>query len=158
MNERQQIVPIGGLVATVALAAYMVVQLHAQATIPARDFSNAAVAEVHDTQGQVFLRGQFVPVPEEDEDIERKARLESAGIDADATGEAEVEFSKEDPAQQEVEFSVRNLQPGMALTFVIDGHVVGQAIVDPQGRAEIEVDIAASGAAASRRPDRSPTH
>ena len=157
MNERHQIVPIAGLVATVAIAMYMVVQLHAQAVTPAGDFRNAAVAEVHDTASQVVLRGLFIPVPEEDEDVERKARLESSGIDADATGEAEVEISKVDPAHQEVEFSVGNLQPGMALTFVIDGQAVSQARVDPQGRAEIEVDIAAPGAA-SRRPDGSPLY
>ena len=46
---------------------------------------------------------------EEDDDIERKAPLQSTGIDADALGEADVEFTKDAPSDQEVEFSVRNL-------------------------------------------------
>ena len=150
MNDRRQIIPVAGFIATIAMAAYMVVRLSAQDEAPVRDFSNAAVAEVHDGQGQVLLRGAFAVVPEADSDIERKARLESTGIDADATGEAEVEVSTEGPREQEIEFSVRNLQPGIALTFLIDGHVVGKATVDRRGRAEAEIDLSEPGATASR--------
>jgi hypothetical protein len=150
MKDQQQIIPIAGLLATVAIAAYMVVQLNAQATTPIGDFSNAAVAEVHDGQGQVLLRGEFAAVSEEDDDLERKAKLESTGIDGDATGEAEIELSNETPGHQEVEFSVENLQPGTALTFLIDGQRVGQATVDRRGRAEMEIDIPVSGAGPSR--------
>lgn len=141
MNDTRQIIPIAGLVATFAMSAYMVVQLSAQTASPAGDFRNAAMAEVHNAQGQPILRGQFSAVDEEDDDVERKARLESSGTDADATGEAEIEFPRNDPARQEVEFSVQKLEPGTALTFLIDGQAIGQATVDRQGSAEIEITI-----------------
>jgi hypothetical protein len=140
--EKRQIIPLAGLIATIAMAMYMVAQLNGQAAMPAGDFRNAAIAEVHDGQGQVLLRGEFAVTSEEDDEVERKARLEPTGVDPDAAGEAEVEFSKNAPAQQEIEFSIRNLQPGSALTFLIDGQSVGQATVDRRGRAEMEVDIA----------------
>jgi hypothetical protein len=142
MNDTRQIIPIAGLVATFAMAAYMVIQLSAQTAAPAGDFRNAVMAEVHNAQGQPILRGQFSVTNEEDDDVERKARLESSGTDADATGEAEIEFPRTDPSRQELEFSVQKLEPGTALTFLIDGQSIGQATVDRQGRAEIEITVA----------------
>lgn len=145
MNDKRQIVPIVGLAATAAFALYMVVQLNGQAP-SAGDFSNAAVAEVHDAQGQTILRGQFVQVQDDDDDdVERKAKLEPVDGSAATSGEAEVEFEKNAPAQQEVEFSVKNLQAGSTVTFVIDGQTVGQATVSGRGRAELEIDVARSG-------------
>ena len=148
MNHSRQLIPLGGLLATIAVAAYMVVQLNGQSA--AVDLSNATIAEVHDAQGQTVLRGQFVVDPEDDDDIERKAILESTGIDDDAVGTAEVEIERNGAALQEVEFSVRNLQPGVVLTFVVDGQTIGQATVNRRGRAEIDVDVPASAAAARR--------
>ena len=151
MSNTRQIVPIAGLAGTLALAVYMVTLLHAQTTVPAADFTNAAIAEVEDSQGQIVLRGQFAVADEQDDDdVERKAALQPAGTDTDAAGEAEVEFAKSAPAQQEVEFSVRNLAAGTSVTFLIDGHVIGQASVDRRGRAELEVDVPRPGAAVSR--------
>ncbi len=150
MKEKRQMIPAVGLVATAAIAAYMVTQLNGQGTAPTGDFTNAAAAEVRDAQGQVVLRGQFVLADEEDDDVERRAVLEPTGIDADAAGEAEVEFSKEAPATQEIEFSVRNLQPGGVFTFVIDGADVATATSDRRGRVEVEFDVRMPGTAASR--------
>ena len=150
MFERRQIIPAAGLLATMAAAVYMVVQLSAQTATPSADFTNAALAEVRDAQGQVLLRGQFQLADEEDDDIERKAVLAPTGVDADAGGDAEVEFSKNAPATQEVEFSVRNISPGAVLTFTIDGVDVATATVDARGRAGIERDVRTPGAAASR--------
>ncbi len=144
MTEKRQLIPIGGLLATIAMAAYMVAQLNGQ---PASgDFTNAVTAEVRDAQGQVVLRGQFAVAEEDDEDTERKAALEPTGIDPDAAGDAEVEFSKEAPSEQEVEFSIRNVEPGVVFTFVIDGTDVATATADGRGRAEVELDIAIPGA------------
>jgi hypothetical protein len=145
MKDKRQAIPLVGLLATVAVAVYMVAQLNSQGGPPTGDFTNAATAEVRDAQGQVVLRGQFVLGDEEDDDIERKATLEPTGVDADAAGEAEVEFSKTAPAIQEVEFSVRNLQPGIAFTFVIDGVDVATATADRRGRAEVELDVRLPG-------------
>jgi hypothetical protein len=151
MSNPRQMIPVAGLVGTAGFAVYMVTQLHAQTSAPAADFTNAATAEVQDAQGQIVLRGHFVPADEQDDDdIERKAPLQPTGADTDATGEAEVEFAKSAPTQQEIEFSVRNLAAGTSVTFLIDGQVIGQASVDRRGRAELEVDIRLPGAVESR--------
>jgi hypothetical protein len=150
MTSRRQIIPIAGLVATVAIAVYMIAQLNGQQATPTGDFTNAATAEVRDAQGQVLLRGQFAAVEEDDDDVERKAQLQSTGVDPDAVGEAEVEFSRNAPAEQEIEFSVRNVAPGAVLTFVIDGTEIASATADSRGRAEAEFDVRTAGAPGSR--------
>lgn len=141
-NHRYQLIPLAGLAATMGVAVYMVVRLSAQdAGGLTGDFSSAAIAEVRDAQGQVILRGQFALVEEEDDDTERKAPLAPAGSDTDASGEAEVEFSKAAPAGQEIEFSVHDVDAGATYTFLIDGTVVGAATADGRGRAALEIDI-----------------
>jgi hypothetical protein len=146
MKDKRQIIPAAGLLATVVAAVYMVVQLNGQTTAPTADFTNAAVAEVRDAQGQVVLSGRFHQV-DEDDDVERKAVLAATGIVTDAAGEAEVEFTKNAPAEQEVEFSVRNLPPNAAFTFVIDETEVATRTADGRGRAEVELDVLMPGAA-----------
>lgn len=150
MTNKIQIIPVVGLLCTVAAVGYMVVQLNAQSSTPIGDFTQASIAEVRDTQGQVVLRGQFAVAEEEDDDIERKATLAQTGVDADAAGEAEVEFAKAAPTVQEVEFAARNLQPGATFTFVIDGQDLGTATADRGGKAEIELEVRLPGAPASR--------
>ena len=150
MTNKARFIPVVGLLSTVAVMGYMVVQLNGQATAPTGDYTNAGVAEVRDAQGQVVLRGQFVLADEDDDDIERKARLEPTGVDADAAGEAEIEFAKTAPAVQEVEFAARNLQAGATFTFVIDGTDIGTATADRRGRAEVELEVRLPGAPASR--------
>ncbi len=90
MNDKRQMIPAVGLLATFVAAVYMVVQLSGQTTAPTGDFTNAAVAEVRDAQGQAVLSGQFQGSDEDDDDVERKAVLAPTGVDADAAGEAEV--------------------------------------------------------------------
>jgi hypothetical protein len=150
MRDKKQLIPIAGLVGTMAISAYMVTQLSGQGPAPAGDFTNAAVAEVRDAHGQVVLRGQFVVAEEEDDDVERKATLEPTGIDDDAAGQAEVELARANPVEQEIEFSVRDLQAGAAFTFVIDGIDVATATADQRGRAEVELEIKMPGATATR--------
>jgi hypothetical protein len=150
MKDKRQIFPAAGLVATVAVAVYMVVQLNGQTPAAAGDFTNAAAAEVRDGNGQTVLSGQFQATDEDDDDVERKAVLAPAGADTDAAGEAEVEFSKDAPANQEVEFSISNVAANTAFTFVIDGTVVATATSDDRGRAEVELDIRMPGTTASR--------
>jgi hypothetical protein len=147
MKDKRQLIPIFGLMLMAVIASYLIVQLNAQSTVSA-DFTNAATAEVRDGQGQVILRGQFVPVDEDDDDIERKATLAPTSGDADASGEAEVEYAKDSPMVQEVEFSIRNVQPGATYTFVIDGKDVATATADGRGRAEVEVDVRAGAGGA----------
>ena len=65
-------------------------------------------AEIRDSTGEVVLRGTFMLVEEEDDDIERKAAL-APTTGGEVMGEAEVEFATEMPADQEVEFAARGL-------------------------------------------------
>ena len=141
MRDKRQMIPAAGLLGIAAFAVYTVAQLSGQTTAVTGDFTNAATAEIKDAQGQVILRGQFQLADEEDDDIERKATLESTGVDADASGEAEIEFAESAPAHQEVEFSVRNIAPGDTFTFVIDGRDLGTAKADSKGRVELELEV-----------------
>ena len=142
MKFRNQLVPIVGLVAVIAAGIYMVVQLEGQEANAIRgNFTNAQQSEVRDAQGQAILQGPFVQVDEEDEDMERKAALKATGVDPDAAGEAEVEFAKAAPTSQEIEFTVRGLEPGAAYTFVIDGQSLTTVKADTRGRAEVELDV-----------------
>jgi hypothetical protein len=150
MKMMRQWIPVGGLAATIAAAVYMVVQLSGQAAPPTGDFTNAATAQVRDGQGQVVLQGQFSPPVEEDGGLERRATLSPTGVDADATGEAEVEFAKNAPTEQEVEFSVENLPPDATFTFVVDGTDIVSAKTDRRGSAEVELNVRMPAAAATR--------
>jgi hypothetical protein len=105
------------------------------------DFSNAVHAEVRDDRGQAILRGQFVTDGNSD-DMERKATLAQTGIDADASGEAEIEISGSgNRRRQEVEFEVRNLQPGGVYSFFIDSRLFATVTADNRGRGEHERDV-----------------
>jgi hypothetical protein len=154
MSERREWIPIAGLFATMAMVAYMVVQLGAQAPIASADFRNASVAEVRDAQGAVVLQGQFGTGEEDSDDddaeVERKAAMKAQA--GGPTGEAEVEFAKAGTVVQEVEFSVRGLQPGATYTFAIDGQAVATATADQRGRAEAELDVRMPGAPAPKQP------
>jgi hypothetical protein len=148
--SNKQMIPIAGLIGTMGLAAYMVVQLNAQTSNVTGDFTNAAVAEVRDAQSRTVLQGQFVAVEEEDDDSERKATLKPTGVDADASGEAEVEFAKTSKVTtQEIELLAKGLEPGARFTFVVDGQVLATATADRRGNVEVELDVKMPGAAAS---------
>jgi hypothetical protein len=141
MKDRRQWIPFGGLLVIAALVGYMVVQLNAQAAAVTADFRKAVTAQVRDARGQVVLEGPFAAVEEDDDDIERKATLAPIGGDADAAGQAEVEFAKTAATEQDVEFSVQNVEAGAAFTFWIDGTEVGSAKADRRGRAEAELTV-----------------
>ena len=148
MNTKQHL--ISGLVVSAFTATLAAAHLNAQNVNATGDFSNAARAEVRDAQGQIVLSGDFQSAEEEDDDVERKAVLAPAGADTDAAGDAEVEFSTDAPAEQEVEFAVRNLMPGATFTFVIDGVNVATATADRRGRAEVELTVRTSASAGAR--------
>jgi hypothetical protein len=143
-------IPVGGLLATIAAAGYMVVQLNGQAAAPTGDFTNAITAQVRDAQGQIVLEGRFMAPIEEDGGVERKATLAPSGADADAAGEAEIEYKPPTPTEQEIEFAVTNLQPGARFTFVIDSIDIASATADRRGRAEVELDVPMQGANPTR--------
>ena len=140
---KRQWIALAGLLATMGAAAFMVVQLVAQSqSAVSGDFRNAAVAEVRDAQSRTILQGQFAAVEEDDDDAERKAPLKPTGVDADASGEAEVEFAKTGTVTtQEIELSATGLEPGATFTFVIDGRTVATVTADRRGNAATELEI-----------------
>ncbi len=152
MSDKRQVISIAGLLLTMGFAIYMVVQLNAQGSSNVSgDFTNAAVAEVRDAQGQMVLQGQFAAAPADDDDeTERKAALKPTGVDADAEGEAEVEFAKAGATTQEIEFSATGLQPGATFTFIIDGRDIATANADDRGRVEVELEARMPGAPAAQ--------
>ena len=149
MTSSRQWIPFGGLLATIAMACYAVMQLHAQAQVqvPAADFRSAAMAEVRDARGQVVLQGQFMDSTDDDDDErERHAVLAAAGADTDAGGEAEVEFARTGATMQEVELTILNLAPRTTFTVAFDGIDVATVTTNQRGRAELDLDIRMPGA------------
>jgi hypothetical protein len=132
MISKRQLIPAMGLM-TIAFGTYMSVRLAAQT--PSQepfDFSNAVYAEVRENTS-----------PNE---IERKATLAPTGDVATASGEAEIEVSGSgNRRRQEVEFEVRNLQPGAIYTFVIDGRHFATVTANNRGRAEHERHVPLPG-------------
>ena len=144
MSKTRKMIPIAGLFAVIGVTAYMVVQLAAQSTNVTGNFTNAAIAEIRDAQGRTVLQGQFAVTAEEDDDTERKAPLKPTGIDADAAGEAEIEWPKAG-GPQEVEFTATGLEPGAKVTCVIDGQELATVTADKKGKAEAEFEVKMSG-------------
>ena len=105
------------------------------------DFRNAVTAEVRNAQDQVVLSGKFAETATDADEVERKAALTGTGVDADASGEAEVESCRGDCRSQEVEFSVVNLQPSTVFRLVIDGKDFATVTTDARGRASVERNV-----------------
>jgi hypothetical protein len=146
MDERQaRRFSIGATIAAVFLVAISPIGAQS-APVASGDFSAARTAEVRNAQGQVVLSGTFSVNDEDDDDVERKAKLAPTAVDADAAGDAEVEVDKTgNPRRQEVEFELSNLQPGAVFTLLIDGKVVATVTADDKGRATHEREIPMSG-------------
>ena len=143
MNNKLQIAAIAGLFAVILVATAAVVQLRGEpAAQITGDFRNATVAEVHDAQGQVLLRGSFAAIQADDAgEVERLATLTGALPDVKATGEAEIEYQADKPAEQELELTVRGLMAGIDVAFVIDGQTVATAKSDARGGVEVELAV-----------------
>ena len=131
-------------VALIAGGGYAVARLNPQEAILSADFRNAATAEIRDSRGDVVLRGTFMLVEEEDDDIERKAAL-ARPTGGEAIGEAEVEFATEMPTDQEVEFAARELAAGVTYSLVVDGRRVASVVADPRGRIAVELKVPLPG-------------
>ena len=138
---------LGVLMVLTAVVAVLVERTFAaEASLPAdvADLSNASTVEIKDNVGAVVLRGHFVEVPEDDDDLERKATLARSGTAAKATGQAEVEVSKaNNRLDQEVEVSVSNLAPGATYAVFIDSKQLGTFQTNKNGKGELELVTAA---------------
>jgi hypothetical protein len=127
---------------TAALAIVMVINLSGNQTANVTgDFRNATTAEVRDAQGKVLLRGTFAPAGDQD-DVERGATLAATPDGGQASGDAEIEYSKDKPNIQEIEFEVAGVPARAIVTLVLDGRDVISATADDKGRAKAEFDVA----------------
>jgi hypothetical protein len=105
------------------------------------DLSTASMVEVKDNAGLVVLAGQLVEIPEDDDDVERKAELKGSGISAGAAGFAEVEVAKDNNRiDQEVEVSVSRLIAGATYSVFVDGKQLGTFQTNKDGNAEVELN------------------
>jgi hypothetical protein len=144
VNKSVKRMSMAALGAVLVVAVAMIAQLMAQQQSKITgDFRNAQTAEVRDAQGTVLLRGTFAPADgDDDQEVERLATLQPTEAGATMAGEAEVEYQKDAPDTQEVEFQVLSAQPGAVLTLVVDGKAVLTATADGKGRAEAEAMVA----------------
>jgi len=146
MTSTRIVALFGGLAVTAALASVWVQgTIAAEASLPADvgDLSNASTVEIKDNSGAVVLRGHLLEIPEDDDDLERKATLAGSGPTAKATGQAEVEVSKtNNRVDQEVEVSVSNLAPGATYAVFIDAKQLGTFQTNQNGKAELELTTA----------------
>jgi hypothetical protein len=137
---------LGGLVITAGIASMWVQgTIAAEASLPVDvgDLSNASTVEIKDNSGAVVLTGHLVEVPEDDDDLERKATLAGSGTNSQATGQVEVEVSKiNNRLDQEVEVSVSKLAPGATYTVFIDAKQLGTFQTTQDGKAELELTTA----------------
>ena len=146
MLSARKAVPVAVIVALILVTGYVVARYNGQdPTIQRADFRNASTAEIRNSQGEIVLRGTFMLVEEEDDDIERKAPL-AAPAGGEVVGEAEVEFATEMPADQEVEFAARGLVAGATYTLLVDGRPVATLAADARGRIAIELEVPLPGA------------
>ena len=145
MNRTVLTFSMASLIALIAAGTLTAAQLSgAQAAPLAGDYRNALVAEVHDGQGHVLLRGSFAPADTDDEgEVERLAPLTPASPEVKGSGEAEVEYQTDSPTEQEVEFTLTGLTAGAEVFLVIDGHRVATAKADKHGRVSMEVAVKA---------------
>ena len=90
----------------------------------------------------MLARGTFAPNPGDEDEVERKATLAAAAAGGRVGGDAEIEYSNDDPNMQEIEFQVSGVPARAIVTLVLDGRDVISATADDKGRAEAEVNVA----------------
>jgi hypothetical protein len=130
------------LAVTAVVAVVMVIGLSGNQTASVSgDFRNATTAEVRDAQGKVLLRGTFAAAADTN-DVERQATLTATPEGGQASGDAEIEYSKDQPNVQEIEFEVAGVPARAIVTLVLDGRDVISATADDKGRAKAEFDVA----------------
>jgi hypothetical protein len=134
MLSRRKAVLVAAVLAVAAMTGYVVAVFNVRKpTLASADFRNAVTAEIRSSQAEIVLRGTFMLVEEEDDDIERKDAL-AATTGGEVMGEAEVEFA------------ARGLVAGATYTLVVDGRLVATVAADPRGRIAIELEVSLPGA------------
>lgn len=142
MTTKVPKIAAAGLAVTIAVAVVMVIGLSGNQTATVSgDFRNATTAEVRDAQGKVLLRGTFAAAADTN-DVERQATLTATPDGGQASGDAEIEYSKDKPDVQEIEFEVAGVPARAIVTLVLDGRDVISATADDKGRAKAEFDVA----------------
>ena len=130
-----------GMAVTMVVAILAVINLSGnQVANITGDFRSVTTAEVCDAGGKVLLRGTFT-TSNGGNDVERKAALTATPDGAQAKGEAEIEYSKDKPNVQEIEFEVTGVPARAIVTLVLDGKDVISATADDKGKAKAEFDV-----------------
>lgn len=90
--------------------------------------------QIQTLTGQVLLDGWL------ENNVEQEILLTATGIDADARGEAEIEFEKEanGSVEQEFEVEVKNLAANTSFRLFVNGSEVAILTTNSSGEAEIE--------------------
>lgn len=111
--------------------------------LPASLDNLAAVklVEIRDGDGRIILGGNFTMRTKKAGGIKGAASLTSPGVDADATGKAEIEISnkKNSVAEKELEVEVRKLAANTSYELFIDGQSAASFKTDLRGAAELEL-------------------
>ncbi len=104
------------------------------------DLAAIRLVEIKDAGGQVVLGGSFTMAMKTNGDVEGEATLVAKGVDADATGKAEVEVStRNGNVDEELEVEVRKLSPGATFNLFIDGQQAAVITTNHRGAAELEM-------------------
>ena len=134
-----------GMAITAAVAVAAVINLSGnQMANVTGDFRNVTTAEVRDAGGKILLRGTFAADTSGGNDVERGAKLAPTPDGGQAAGEAEIEYSKDKPSVQEIEFEVTGVPARAIITLVLDGKDVISATADDKGKAKAEFDVPVS--------------
>jgi hypothetical protein len=137
--KRHSYIAVGLAIASLSVAAGMVVALEAEQPLPADvgDLSAVTRIEVKDSAGTVWFNGQFGEPVEKNGERERKAVLTGTG---GATCEAEIETrTTAGRTHQELEVDVAGLPPGTTLSVTVDDRPVATFTTDAKGKGEIEL-------------------
>jgi hypothetical protein len=152
MNYRlKMLIPILGMCLLFVYAATEVVSTNTddlELPLPAslQDLSKVKLIEVRDGAGEVVLSGSFGAPVQKAKGTEYSAVLVATNVDADATGEAEIEISKSADGfiEQELEVNVERLAPLTTFKLFVDGQEITPFTTSRRGEAEIEISNEAS--------------
>lgn len=142
--KTKTVLPIIGMAILIVIAAIAVATGDADEVkhpLPATltNLVDVKMVEIKDSSDQVILSGSFSAPTQTGGELERKAALTSAGVDSDASGQAEIEVAtKNGVTEQELDLEVNNLAAGASFRLFVDGQEITAFTTSPQGDAELE--------------------
>lgn len=145
-HKAKVFIPLLGMLLVVGYAAVRVVTTDAdeiKQALPATLSNLAEIkrVEVKDAAEQILLSGDFGAPAARGNEFEREAVLATTGVDADATGAAEIEISTKTDGviEKEFELTVERLAAGATYKLLVDQQEVASFTTDHRGNAELEL-------------------